>query len=88
MSHASNAERTQSMTLLTPRTVILGPNDTCPVLLCPRGVNDMPSSSNKKIVRWPTPAPFPPAAMAGGKRGGRVAPQSTSVSAAQSVLLL
>ena len=52
MSHASNAERTQPMTLLTPRTVILGPNDTCPVLLCPRRVHNMPSSSNKKNVWW------------------------------------
>ena len=52
-SHASTTERTQTMTLLTPtRTAILGPNDTCHVLLCTRRVHNMPIPLNIFFVWW------------------------------------
>ena len=45
-SHASNASRIQPMTILKLETAILGSNDTCLVLLCPRRVHNIPISSN------------------------------------------
>ena len=45
--HASNAESIDPMTILTPGRAILGSNDTCPVLLCPRRVRNMPIPSEK-----------------------------------------